>query len=414
MADSQSLRKPLLSQFPNSTHPRKILRWRLYDGILACVAVVGLVTALVDYEQRYSELRTHGNCREEEIGEGYRWATLITSVIGAFFLVLRHSAKLQDLREREHRKLVLGRSPEKIERRFLSFGLGLELLVLLVFPYPYLRSCVRLPQHYRTVMGGAEYADTEVAYTGGEIAYFFMYIRLFFLFRSLFQLVPFQDTFAIEVCEPHHVKANIRFSIKCLFKMYPMSMIVTILIATIPLIAYLLRLAERPFNDLATMDLNTYATTLWCTAVTIATIGYGDYYPYTNLGRIICALTGAWGAVMFSVIVFVIQDGMDLTKRQHTCFLKIRGMRSSAELILIALRCYSARYQPQLKASLRFQLAKAAKIHRLERIQLNRFSFRREEEIVELSSKVELVQAQVQALDRKLDLLLAAKAASRR
>jgi len=412
MADSQSLSKPLLSPSSGRTPPRKLLRWRLYDGVLACVAMMGLVAALADYEERYSELRTHGNCREEEIGEGLRWVTLITSVVGAFFLVLRHSAKLQDLRDREYRKLAIGRNPEKVERRFLSFGLGLELLVLLVFPYPYLRGCIRLPQHYRTVMGGAEYADTEVAYTGGEFAYFFMYIRLFFLFRSLFQLVPFQDSFAIEICEPHHVKANIRFSIKCLFKMYPMAMIATILLSTIPLIAYLLRLAERPFNDLATMDLNTYATTLWCTAVTLATIGYGDYYPYTNLGRVICALTGAWGAVMFSVIVFVIQDGMDLTKRQHTCFLRIRGMRSSAELILTALRYHSARYNPHLKATIKFQLAKEAKIHRLERIQLNRFSFRREEEIVELSSKVELVQAQVQALDKKLDLLLAAKATS--
>lgn len=378
--------------------------------MLAILAMLGLAAALVDYEKRYSEMRTHGNCLEEEVGEGYRWVTMGTSVVGACFLVLRHSAKLEDLREREYRKLAVGRNPEKIERRFLSFGLGIELLALLVFPYPHLSGCLRLPQHYRTVLGGPEYADTEIAYTSGEVAYFFMYIRIFFLFRSLFQLVPFQDSFAIEVCEPHHVKANIRFSIKCLFKMYPMSMIITILLATIPLIAYLLRLAERPFSDLATMDLGTYATTLWCTAVTLATIGYGDFYPYTNLGRVICAVTGAWGAVMFSVIVFVIQDGMDLSKRQHACFLRIRGMRASARLILTALRYNRSRYRPGSDIARRLELARAAKMHRLERIQINRYSFRREEEIVALSSKVELVQAQMQALDKKLDLLIAAKA----
>lgn len=412
MDGKASLLQPLLSPVKSAPKPKKIPRWRLYDCLLACMAMVGLAAALVDYELRYSDLRTHTNCREEEVGETYRWITLVTSLFGAYFLVIRRTAKLEDLHEREQRKLAIGLTPDKIDKCVPTVKLVCELLALLVFPYPYLQGCIQLPQHYRTVLGGTDYADTTVAYTSGEAAYFFMFIRLFFLFRSLFQLVSFQDSFAIEVCEPHHVEANIRFSIKCLFKMYPMTMVVALLAGTVPLIAYLLRLVERPFNDLSAMDLSTYLTSLWCTAVTLATIGYGDYFPHTNLGRLLCALTGAWGAVVFSVIVFVIQDGMDLTKRQHTCFQKVRRLRASARFILSALKYNYARKHRGQYAVLKSDLSRLAKLHRQERIHINRFSFRREEEIIDLSGKVVALQAQVQSLDSKLDLLLAAKTAS--
>ncbi len=41
---------------------------------------------------------------------------------------------------------------------------------------------------------------------------------------------------------------------------------------------------------------------LWWALVTITTVGYGDKYPVTNLGRIIGAIVILLGVIMFSVL----------------------------------------------------------------------------------------------------------------
>ncbi len=41
---------------------------------------------------------------------------------------------------------------------------------------------------------------------------------------------------------------------------------------------------------------------LWWALVTVTTVGYGDKFPVTNLGRVIGALTILLGVIMFSVL----------------------------------------------------------------------------------------------------------------
>lgn len=385
--------------------------WRLYDAFSAAFANIGLVLALLDYELSYSPHRTHSNCREEVTeGQVCRWLNLLCTLCALGFLLLRHQAKLEWVKKRVEAHKSQQKSGERPKRRFCSLGLALELTVLLLFPYPYLTGRVEFTQHYRESLGGHLYSNTTICYTGGETMLLFTFGRLFFLLRSLFECVPYQNALAAEVCSPYGVKANIRFSIKCLFKMQPMLMIAVLLLGTLPFIAFLLRITERPFDDVSTMDLGTFSTALWCTAVTMATIGYGDYYPYTGLGRLICALTGAWGAVMFSVVVFVIQDGMDLSKHQNICFLQIRKVRAAGKAVLQALRYNHAliHFGPNstFTMSIRRLLTQAARHSRKALASIYKFSYRREEEIKELSTAVLDIRAQLGFLTRQLDQAL--------
>lgn len=381
--------------------------WRLYDAFSAAFANIGLALGILDYELSYSDYRTHRNCHEDiSAGQVCRWLNLVFTLIAVGFLLLRHQTKLKWVRKRAESHKEHLKPGERPRRRFWSFGLVLELVILLLFPYPYLTGRVEFVQHYREALGGHIYSDTIICYTGGETMLLFMFGRLFFLLRSLFECVPYQNALAEEVCAPYRVKANIRFSIKCLFKMQPMLMILLLIVCSIPFISFLLRITERPFNDISTMDLGTYSTAMWCTAVTMATIGYGDYYPYTSLGRLICALTGAWGAAMFSVIVFVIQDGMDLSKRQNTCFLQIRKVRAAGKAVLQALRYHHAliHFGPEstFTVSVRRLLIRAAAHSRKALASIYKFSYRREEEITELSAAVADIRTQLGLLTGQL------------
>ena len=410
MMQLEVLEKPLMPRKGFLERAPGILtqHWRLYDAFSAACANIGLILIILDYELSYSDQRTHHNCHEDlSKAQICRWLNLVCTLIAIVFILLRHETKLEWIRRRAEAHKQPLKPAEGLKRRFWSLGLAVELVVLMLFPYPYLTGRVEFSQHYRDALGGHIYSNTMICYTGGEVLLFFMFGRLFFLLRSIFECVPYQNALAAEVCAPYQVKANIRFSIKCLFKMQPMWMILILLIITLPFIAFMLRLMERPFNDISTMDLGTYSTSLWCTAVTMATIGYGDYFPYTSLGRLICALTGAWGAVMFSVIVFVIQDGMDLTKRQNTCFLQIRKVRAAGKAVFQALQYHHAliHFGPNstFTVSTRRLLIRAAAHSRKSLASIHKFSYRREEEITELSAAVMDVRAQLTLLTRQLD-----------
>jgi SMC interacting uncharacterized protein involved in chromosome segregation len=110
------------------------------------------------------------------------------------------------------------------------------------------------------------------------------------------------------------------------------------------------------------------------------------------------------------VIVFAIQDGMDLTKRQYDCFQLIRKTRAAAELVLAGLR-----YNTALRSlgpdniyvgNMRAKLKEKAQAYHTEVQAMNRYSYRREEEVAEMKSQLVVVHAQLQSLGTKLDRLL--------
>jgi hypothetical protein len=73
--------------------------------------------------------------------------------------------------------------------------------------------------------------------------------------------------------------------------------------------AFIIRIAETPFllinNDPWTypLDFNTF---LWMTFITMTTVGYGDVFPYTPLGRILTVALCVWGLFLMSIIVIIL------------------------------------------------------------------------------------------------------------
>jgi len=63
--------------------------------------------------------------------------------------------------------------------------------------------------------------------------------------------------------------------------------------------AYGLRLFERQAND----QLNNMSTAVWLSLITMTTVGYGDFYPITQMGRFVAILTSLYGVVLTSLFV---------------------------------------------------------------------------------------------------------------
>jgi succinate-acetate transporter protein len=73
---------------------------------------------------------------------------------------------------------------------------------------------------------------------------------------------------------------------------------------------FLLYLTSRPLNrdalksgEVAVMDFSTYGNAMWNVIITMTTVGYGDFYARTEIGRFVIFIVCIWGVFVVSLMV---------------------------------------------------------------------------------------------------------------
>ena len=94
-------------------------------------------------------------------------------------------------------------------------------------------------------------------------------------------------------------------AIRCLIINDPYIFLTIVTIVIVVTISFSLRIIEGPliFLDNDGIDLSFISNCIWLTLVTMTTVGYGDYYPKTNLGRLLCVISSIIGTILMSFIV---------------------------------------------------------------------------------------------------------------
>lgn len=313
------------------------LQWRVAELFSSIFSCLGIVSATADYENSFSIDRSHSNCAEN-VQQIYRWLTLIFTLVAGYFLILRHYIKSKwnnkrelNIKSNEHRRF------RRRTKSMFSKGLMFEILILVIFPYPYLVGHVWVNQPLTFDSNGYNDNTIELCYNVSEFLYVLMYIRLWFLLRALFNFTPYQDDHARYYCGKTGTKANVRFSIRCMMKTHPFVIIYCFSFPSFFLLGIFLRVFERPFSDVSGQNFASYQNAVWNCAITMSTVGYGDLFPTTIFGRMVGVLCTMWGAFVFSMIVFTFQSLLELGTRQSEAFKAIKETRTSARVITACL-----------------------------------------------------------------------------
>ena len=59
---------------------------------------------------------------------------------------------------------------------------------------------------------------------------------------------------------------------------------------------------------------------MWCTIITMATVGYGDFVPETHIGRIIAVLSCIWGNFLISLMVVSLTISSEFNPSQRKAY----------------------------------------------------------------------------------------------
>lgn len=71
---------------------------------------------------------------------------------------------------------------------------------------------------------------------------------------------------------------------------------------------YTMRIFERPLEAAPGEGFDLLSNNLWTIYITMMTIGYGDYYPKSNLGRLVGIIACFWGNFIVSVFVVTLTN----------------------------------------------------------------------------------------------------------
>lgn len=216
-----------------------------------------------------------------------------------------------------------------------------EILINSITPFPFIWD-----ENYSE--GYADY-ETKVEYRINDIFLLIMcMLRTYLIIRATLTLSHFMDTRSQRVCTMSGTSATFMFSIKSLMKKKPYSVLLSSLILSVALFGFVLRIFERPLSEASGQDFNSINNAFWVTLITMTTVGYGDFFPKSNIGRFIGILIAFWGVAFVSLFVVTLTNLLLFQNGEEKSFILLQRLKSKDALKKQAVNVMTAAYRQKV------------------------------------------------------------------
>ena len=142
--------------------------------------------------------------------------------------------------------------------------------------------------------------------------------------------------------------ASFMFSIKALMKKKPYSVLIVSLVLSVTLFGFTLRIFERPLSTASTQNFNSIANSFWVTLITMTTVGYGDFYPKSNIGRLVGIIIAFWGVLFVSLFVVTLTNLLDFEGGEEKSYYLLQRLKQKDKLKVEAVNLLSSAYKKKL------------------------------------------------------------------
>lgn len=229
-------------------------------------------------------------------------------------------------------RMVIPRHASFFDCNYL-FWLILEVLLNLIHTPSGFDYNVILPQ--RTA--AAVQVNIDVLLTIVMLFFRSYHVIKFFAFHS-----KWNNIYNEKICEASNVKFNFSFCIKSEFKERPFFLLSIVLMISICVFGYSLRCAEMFFmyytdKESYNMNWKDFWNGLWCIIITMTTVGFGDYYPISILGRTIVVISCFWGTFLISMMVAALTYVVEFDSQEAISYEKIKCSNNEREYGLQAV-----------------------------------------------------------------------------
>jgi hypothetical protein len=227
------------------------------------------------------------------------------------------------------KKIIL----EKIERKLSKYDtlytsgnfkyLAFDFIICMIFYPPFLNKVI-----CGDVLG------LIFVYNWNSIISIFVMSKIYFIFKIFKYFSRWLTDTAVAVCNNHNVKSGIHFAIKSEMKKRPGTILSSLLIISIIFFSFSIRTFEHKVFDAehgfvgvkGTNDLQNLLNCSWLIVVTMTTVGYGDFYPRTHLGRFIGVLACIVGLLLLSLIIVFLGSVTEFSYEEKKAYSKLKKL----------------------------------------------------------------------------------------
>ena len=96
----------------------------------------------------------------------------------------------------------------------------------------------------------------------------------------------------------------------------------TSMMVTLMMFSYQLRLFERHIDA----NFNNITTAMWNMIITMTTVGYGDVYPKSHMGRMIGIIIAFWGVFYVSLFVVALTNILNFESVESKAYMLLQRL----------------------------------------------------------------------------------------
>lgn len=291
--------------------------------------------------------------------EGYTSDSTVTSlrivcivvvVIIELFLFYRYYLKLKVLRVS-----YLACSQDNIFTTGLYKYLILEFIVLGIFSPPGLDGIFK-----GSMLFGV------YTYSYDSLIDFLMLFKLYYFYRIYANVSIWASDRVIQIGIDHKISIGAYFAIKAQIKHSPYLSMIIMFAFSVGIFGFMMRIFEYGYSSdpgaavgvkaVSNPNFKTYTDTFWVIIITMMTVGYGDIYPNTHMGRFIAFLSAVVGMLIVSLLIVSLSYVVEFSPEEKKAHNLIKKLEANTEM-----NKFSATY---VKSIMRLFLIKKSDMHK--------------------------------------------------
>ena len=269
---------------------------RFYCSCVFLCSMAGVVLAVAENEVRW----LGGTQNLSTVMK----ALVVCSTLLTFFFLYQYYDAAVSLRRLSGVRVGSGVTLRSLRGAGLLSEFAWELLVLLPQPLP------GLDLNLSTISSGL---GKIVVYDVDSLLVLAMFCRFAYLPRYYGEVLSdLRSEAALAVSRMNSVTFDNTFVIKYVLA-NSLNCVVLLTALLIILFAYMLMVFERPV-DAGT--LGHYANCIWLIIITMTTVGYGDEFPVTSLGRVVAIMAALAAVIMLAITVNLVVSKLTLSRSE--------------------------------------------------------------------------------------------------
>ena len=281
------------------------------------LAAFGLAVSIVEHEF----LLEHGDSKDSSHRLLLLWINLFITIALAINIYFTHKCWFwwqQTLGK-------LGKYDDMLNSKLWKLW-AIEIAFNLVSPMPFLYK-VKYEDYY--------YGENiDVKLQVNTVLLFLMFIfRIYHFKRSILISTHFMNDRATRVWSTWGVNNGYKYWMRAVFKENPLLFCYANYAFYTIYFGYLFRAIESEANDGNISEpYFTLNNSMWCSFITMTTVGYGDFFPNTILGRFVGYWSAFVGVALESLVILSVQSGLMHTVSQFSSYLMLISLSKKETL----------------------------------------------------------------------------------